>query len=217
MVIQTDTARWYVPTRRGVWMPEGLSHSIDCFGDVTMKTAFIRPDRADGLPRQPCEVGIPDALRELLLALAEKDTTADDMPVDHLLEVIKFLCEPLESSTLTVPLASSRPIRTIVETLLENPCDRTSLDAWARRLGFSSRTITRHFKRATGMSFLQWKQQISLLHAVNLLAEGRSSADVADELGYENVGSFIDLFKKRFSVTPQRYFAPPAVADPPRG
>lgn len=207
MVIQTDVARWYVPTRRGVWMPDGLRHSIDCFGDVAMKTAFIRPDCATGMPTRPCEVGVPDALRELLLTLAEADMSSADMPVEHLLEVIKFLCEPLEDSTLTVPLASSRPIRDIVETLLENPCDRTPLDTWAMRLGFSSRTITRHFKRATGMSFQQWKQQISLLHAVSLLAEGRSSAEVAEELGYENVGSFIELFKKRFNVTPQRYFS----------
>ena len=56
------------------------------------------------------------------------------------------------------------------------------------------------------MSFLQWKQQIALLHAVNLLADGHTTAEVAEKLGYENVSSFIELFKKRFKVTPGRYF-----------
>ena len=48
------------------------------------------------------------------------------------------------------------------------------------------------------MSFLQWKQQVALLQALSLLADGHTTAAVSEELGYENVGSFIELFKKRF-------------------
>ena len=139
--------------------------------------------------------------------MAEKHTDDPTVPTDHILEVVKFLCEPVVESSLAVPLISGKPIGPIVETLLSNPCDRTSIESWAARLHMSSRTITRHFKRATGLSFLQWKQQVALLHALNLLADGRTTAFVSEELGYENVGSFIELFKKRFKVTPGRYFA----------
>ena len=145
MAIQTDEERWYVPMKRGVWMPHGVSHSIQCFGDVSMKTAFIRRNATSGMPLRPCEVAIPDALRELLLDLAEKDMSAPAVPVEHLLEVIKYLCEPVVDSTLAVPLVSARPIRTIVETLLSNPADRTSLDTWADRLAL-------HHERSLGIS-----------------------------------------------------------------
>lgn len=207
MAIQTDRERWYIPTRRGVWMPAEMSHSIDCYGDVLMKTAFIRRDRSAGMPNAPCEIAISDLLREMLLHMADKDTNDPAIPTDHILEVIKHLFDPVSASALAVPLFAADRLTPIVQTLLSNPCDRTSLQDWAARLNVSPRTITRQFKRATGLSFQQWKQQVALLHALNLLANGRTTTAVSEELGYENTGSFIELFKKRFRVTPGQYFA----------
>lgn len=208
LVIETSAERWYVPATRGVWMPAELSHSIRCFGDVQMKTAFVRPDR--DLPDKPYEVEVGNALRELLIALDGLDTNAASVPAEQLLAVIRYLSTPVGSSALAIPIRSTGPINTIVETLLANPCDRTTLEAWSARIHLSTRTITRRFKTATGMSFSQWKQQVALLHAVNLLAEGQTISAVSEQLGYENPGSFIDLFRKRFGTTPGRYFAPDA-------
>jgi len=128
------------------------------------------------------------------------------VPVVPLLATIKYLAKPLTESALTVPIAVGKSIRPIVDTMLVDPCDRTTLAGWAADLGTSTRTITRQFKRETGLSFSQWRQQVALLHALNLLAAGQTIASVSEDLGYENPGSFIELFKKRFDVTPGRYF-----------
>ncbi len=204
MAIQTDLARWYVPPSRGVWMPARMDHAIQCIGDVSMKTAFVRQDRAVDMPSEPHEVAVSRALRELLLDLADRDDV-ENLPLDAFADVVKSYCRPVEHSALQVPTEVERTIAPVVGALLRDPSDATSLEEWAKRLHCSGRTITRSFRRSTGMSFRQWRQQVALLHAVSRLADGAGTTAVAEELGYENVGSFIDVFKKRFGVTPGRY------------
>ena len=75
------------------------------------------------------------------------------------------------------------------------------------------RYLRNRFRRACGLSFSEWRQQVAMLHALNLLAAGQTVAAVSEALGYENPGSFIGFFKKRFGVTPGRYFAPPGNTD----
>ena len=206
MVIETDGARWYIPVNRGVWMPWGIQHSVEAYGRVEMKTAFIRRDRTRGMPKDPCEILISALLRELLLHASTVDTTSPGTPTAHLLALIRNQCRVVEESPLSVPLISDRRIAPIAERLLAHPSDRTTLDQWASHLSLSTRTITRRISRETGMTFSQWTRQIALMHALRLLGEGKTTLEVSLELGYDNPGSFIQLFKRRFGVTPQSYF-----------
>jgi AraC-like DNA-binding protein len=71
----------------------------------------------------------------------------------------------------------------------------------------SERTLARRFVGDTGMSFSRWRRQLGVMLAVKWLAGGASIRDVASELGYESIPSFVTMFRKATGVSPGRYMA----------
>lgn len=61
--------------------------------------------------------------------------------------------------------------------------------------------------RETGMSFGSWHQQLMVMLAVGRLAEGVAIQQVAADLGYESVPSFVTMFRKTLGAAPGRYMA----------
>lgn len=57
------------------------------------------------------------------------------------------------------------------------------------------------------MSFGRWRQQLSVMVAVKWLAGGASIQQVATDLGYESVPSFMTMFRKVLGTSPRRYMA----------
>ena len=80
------------------------------------------------------------------------------------------------------------------------------LDNLAASAGVTSRTAARLFVKETGQTFGQWRQQLRLLVALERLGAGASVTQVALEVGYSDVSSFIAVFRDTFGDTPARYF-----------
>ncbi len=57
------------------------------------------------------------------------------------------------------------------------------------------------------MSFGRWRQQPGVMLAVKWLASGVSMQQVATDLGYESVPSFVTMFRKALGTSPGRYMA----------
>src|SRR5271169_3381927 len=67
MTVRTSEGAWVVPTHRAVWIPAGISHSITMSGRVAMRTLYLRPRLARGLPRSCCVINVSSLLKELIL------------------------------------------------------------------------------------------------------------------------------------------------------
>jgi AraC-like DNA-binding protein len=74
-------------------------------------------------------------------------------------------------------------------------------------LGWSRRSLTRHFRNETGMSVVEWRQVARLQKGMELLNGGASVTTVALSLGYDSVSSFIALFRRILGTTPARFAA----------
>jgi AraC-like DNA-binding protein len=72
--------------------------------------------------------------------------------------------------------------------------------------GASKRTIERIFKDDLGMTFAQWRQQLRLMRAMVLLAEGTKVTHAALESGYSTPSAFISMFRRSMGTTPTMYF-----------
>ncbi len=108
---------------------------------------------------------------------------------------------------LHLPMPGDPRLRRIVELMMAAPADRATLDVWAKRAGLSERTLARLISRETGMSFGRWRQQLGVMLAVKWLAGGASIQQVAADLGYESVPSFVTMFRKALGTSPGRYMA----------
>ena len=57
------------------------------------------------------------------------------------------------------------------------------------------------------MTFSKWRQQLRLMQAMRLLAEGAKVTHAALESGYSTSSAFICMFRKALGTTPAVYFA----------
>jgi AraC-like DNA-binding protein len=73
--------------------------------------------------------------------------------------------------------------------------------------GNIERTLARHFRLETGMTFGQWRQQIRILEDFKHIVMKEAVTTVAIDLGYDSPSAFISMFKKALGKTPGRYFA----------
>jgi AraC-like DNA-binding protein len=55
------------------------------------------------------------------------------------------------------------------------------------------------------MTFARWRQQLRLLHGMQLLASGEKVTAVSFEAGYTSTSAFISMFRKQLGTTPTRY------------
>ena len=69
----------------------------------------------------------------------------------------------------------------------------------------SERTLSRLFRRDTGMTFPQSRAQLRLQHATILLAAGGTVTGAATASGYTNASAFIAAFRDAFGITPATY------------
>ncbi|MFC7517705.1 GlxA family transcriptional regulator [Herbaspirillum sp. GCM10030257] len=70
----------------------------------------------------------------------------------------------------------------------------------------SSRTLLRRFQEATGMSPIQYSQQLRVERAKGLLESTRLSlAEITDQCGYADVATFSKTFKRWTQLTPREY------------
>ena len=196
---------WLVPPARALWAPAGLEHEISARGDFAMRTLYISPRLAAGLPDACVGLDVPPLLRELIVHIVGLGMLSEGDP-DH--EALAKVAVGLLKSPR--PLPSSLPwprdprALAAAERLLAEPSDPADLAALARASGASARTLQRLFLDETGFGFSEWRQRLRLLHAATLLGAGASVTEAGLEAGYASTSAFIAAFKKQLGRTPAR-------------
>ena len=98
-----------------------------------------------------------------------------------------------------------RRLRRVCDQIVADPADQRDLDDLVRVAGMGRRTFTRAFRQETGMAFAMWRQQVRLMAAISMLAEGKSITTIAFEVGYESPSSFTAMFHRVLGVPPSHY------------
>ena len=207
MTVTTAGGAFVVPPERGVWMPAGVEHRIHARTAVAMRTLYVDPAHAPGLPSQVRVVRVTPLLRELILAaVAGGNSYRPHGPEARVMGVILDQIRVLPEAPLALPAPADPRLLRITAALERDPADQRGLEAWARFTGASERTLARLFAAETGMSFRAWRQQLRLLRALELLAAGAPVTRVALDLGYESTSAFSAMFRRALGTTPTRYF-----------
>jgi AraC-like DNA-binding protein len=92
------------------------------------------------------------------------------------------------------------------ELLAESPEEHLSVKYIAREVAISPYHFIRQFEAVFGMTPHQFRIQSRLDRAKLLLAMGEQSVtDVCMEVGFSSLGSFSDLFTRKFGSSPSAY------------
>ena len=208
MKVNTAKGNWVVVPQRAVWIPATEPHDLQTLGPISLRSLFIQPEAARGLPTECCVVNVSPLLRELIAAACAlpKQYTLGGRE-EHLMTLILDEIRAVSVAPLYLPEPRDPRLVQISTAMRANPADNRSLDAWGRMVGASSRTLARLFLAETGLSFRQWQQQARLLESLVRLADGQAVTTVAMEVGYDSTSAFIAMFRRVLGTTPKKYFA----------
>jgi AraC-like DNA-binding protein len=151
-------------------------------------------------------MNVSSLLRELILHACQfKRLNKKALAERRIIELIVDQLKAVDSIPLQLPHpADSRAMR-VVKGLLADPGDQRELGKLCKDCGASKRTIQRVFLEETKMNFGKWRQQLRLLHGLQLLASGEKVTAAALEAGYSSPSAFISMFRKQLGTTPMRY------------
>jgi AraC-like DNA-binding protein len=206
MTVDTKDATWVVPPQRAVWMPPQTAHRLKTSSEVQLRTLYIRRDAASHMPAS-CEVlEVTPLLRELIVRATELPLEYDRRGAAG--RAMRLLLDELVSLPRLpyhLRMPKTPPLAALCERLLETPNDAATLPELAERERLSARTLARHFRRHTGMSFAEWRRRARLLRALGWIAEGRPIVEVALELGYDSPSAFSAMFKRELGASPSAF------------
>jgi AraC-like DNA-binding protein len=207
MTVRSRHETWVVPTHRAVWIPARFPHEIAMSGFVAMRALYLRPGLAGTLPRRCCVVNVSPLLRELILHACTIGALRRSVSSQrHLMDAIIDQLKWIPSVPLQLPLPSDARARRIAALLLANPSERRSLRHLGAHIGASTRTLERLFQQEVGMSPGKWRQQLRLMQALRLLADGVKVTEAALGAGYSTPSAFISMFRRALGTTPASYF-----------
>ncbi len=202
MFVRTPGHAWLVPPSRALWIPAGIEHAIDAHGELDMRTLYLDAVSAARLPQACAVLDVTALLRELIMRMTSS-TSLDGKEAIALIGQLAVLeISRLQSCALELPLPASADLLDLCERVLQNP---TRVDD--EPVPGSNRRLYRRFRTETGLSYVQWRKQACLLHAVRLLGAGQPVTQVALDLGYESPSAFSTMFRRSLGVTP-RAFSP---------
>jgi AraC-like DNA-binding protein/quercetin dioxygenase-like cupin family protein len=187
-----------------LWLPAGTVHAGRLTANAQFHDAYFAPHHSPIAFEGPTTIEMTPVLESLLAHLARNDLDAAARARAE--SVVFDVLEP-SARQLTLQLPADAQIAAIAEALFENPADNRGLDDWAHALGISERTITRAFRRTTGLSFAQWRQVLRVHQALTMLSEGREVQAASELLGYAQPSTFIEAFRRVMGTTPGAFVA----------
>ncbi len=201
--VAVDDTYWVLPPTRALWLPAGVVHRTGATRDAVLCSLYFEPDRCPLDWTEPTAVRV-DGLLAHLIAYLDREELADEARL-RAEAVVMDLLRPLPATPIDVPPAVDERVRAVTDMLLADPADPRSLDAYARAVGVSRRTLTRLFAQDTGMSFDRWRTHMRLRAALPLLAEGQPVSRVARTVGYATPSAFLTAFRRTVGTSPTRY------------
>ncbi len=210
MQVTTPKGRWLVPPGRAVWVPARLAHAIDVLADIDMRTLFFTLDwLAHDVGNRGLDaefvVRVSPLLRESILALFEP--ASDGERDDLLLRLIMLELHATEDPATFIPLPHEPRCRRAADIVLAAPMITHEIDDLARRVGTSTRTLSRLFASETHLSFKAWTQRARIACAIERWAINprASIKQTAADTGYSSFPAFCHAFRQVTGKTPKEF------------
>lgn len=174
-------------TEGGKQMPPLITKDMECFERADKLLAFIieNANKTSGAIR----LRIKAHLIELLAIMYENGI---------------FLSESLSKNDEFEH--KQQKIKDLLTFINEHYAEKITMNDAANYLKVSRQYFCRYFKKSTGMSFVDFINDLRLRRASQeIVLTSKSITDIALDHGFDNIGYFFKLFKLKFGQTPLSY------------
>lgn len=200
--VKVGELRWVLPPTRALWVPANTPHQTGASTTAQMLSPYLLPERCDLRWTAPTPIAVDDLLGSLVAYLT---TDLDPAARARAEAVVVDLVRPAAATPIRIPMPDDERARAVAEIIIRDPADQRTLDALARSVGSSRRTITRIFANDTGMTFHTWRAQVRVQASVAFLAAGEPVERVSRSVGYATPSTFTATFRRVLGFTPSEY------------
>ncbi|QEO17654.1 AraC family transcriptional regulator [Acetobacter vaccinii] len=202
VTVNTPDRSFVMGVGQGMWIPADTLHQSLCRTDLMFQVVYIDPSLGGAHPS--CKVFDVSTLMRGLVdeIIAMRYEFAMDARMSAIAALLLDEIERAPRLAERLLLPADPRLRRVCEAITAEPGDRHDIDYWAREAGMARRTFTRLFQVEMGMGFAAWRRRVRVVEAASRIAAGKSIAEVAFDLGYDNAGSFSTMFRRIFGVAP---------------
>ncbi len=210
----TPTASYFVPAQHFLWIPAGMEHYITFRTTVKMVHNIYIPSSLpinnDELWQKAGIYPVSNLLYEMIYFTLEWDggiNVKDENRYQFLL-TLKNVVSKMATSPLPIalPTSNNEDIRPILQFVQDHINQNLSLENVASEFGYSTRTLSRIFRKNLQTSFLQYVKLSRVIRAMELMLQTNFSiSEVAFLCGYANLSSFSYAFQKMVNMSPASF------------
>ena len=226
--LEVDFERVRVDNSAVAWVRPGQVLRFDLHADVAgwvllFTDEFLDASVADEPVGSRVELGsaVEEVawLLERLRRVSEEEAHEERRPLlRHLLHALLLIVRRrARASARPFPL-STRAVFTLFRNEVEQRFARTRrIEDYERIIGYSSKTLSRAARAATGLNAKQYIDQRVLLEGRRLLAHTRLSAgEIAQQLGFSELTNFIKFFRRNGGESPSEFRSRGSFVKPAR-
>lgn len=206
MTVTTSDRQLVLPPFRMLWIPAHEVHRVNFRNIVAYRSIYFDEDYSQKYIKSDLKVlHVNTLLKEIIERICFWEWSALKSDQTNLLNVFWDEMERAQEEKLELKMPQDRRFKRIVEEWTLRQSIPPMLKSLAEKTGAVEKTISRIFKKETGLSYQDWRQQWRLQRSIELLVEGNSIGEVSHILDFSSDSAFIEFFKKHTGSTPLQY------------
>ena len=200
-----DKESIYVDAGELIFIPKGVVYTGVYLGDHT-EIKMIQFDIAMGeLPQyllRPAKINIPN-VGELVESFFKPAQHTSTHPFYYLSRLYTLLWR-IDEGYSHMP-TKYKKLRAALTEIIENYEKNEQVSYYAELCNMSEVNFRRLFREYTGMSPIEYRNDVRLTNARSKLQSGEYNvSEAAETCGFSNLSFFIRLYKKKYGYTPKK-------------
>lgn len=204
--VESGQGRHLVPRQLAAWIPAGVPHRIS-IRDIRSGSVFFTTDMVEDSAGRIRTIVVSTLMREMISEAMRWPLNAPESLLrTKFFAAMGGLCsEWIEhEADLFLPTSNDPRLKRVLNYTAANM--DAKLPDVCLHAGMSERSLRRHLKQETGMTWEAYRHRSRLLQAISLLGESDTSITIiAAECGFESPSSFTKAFRLAMNETPRDY------------
>jgi AraC-like DNA-binding protein len=204
--VESKRGRNLVPRQLAAWIPAGVPHCTSIHG-IRWVSVFFPPIMIEDPEQRVRTLMVSALMREMMQEAMRWPVGSPDVLVGKIFfKAMAMLCGEWIAREANLFLPTSRDAR------VKRALDYTHLHMDSnladvcRHAGMSMRTLRRHLKAETGMTWEEYRHRNRLQQAFSLLSETLEPiSEIAAHCGFESPSGFAKAFRTEMGESPRDY------------
>ena len=204
--VESIRGRNLIPRQLAAWIPAGVPHCTSIHG-IRWVSVFFPPEMVDDQERRVRTVMVSALMKEMMREAMRWSLERPPSAVrTAFFDAMGKLCGEWIAREANLFIPTSKDAR--VKRVLDYTAQRMDLNlaAVCKHVGMSVRSLRRHLKAETGMTWEDYRHRSRLLQAISLLSEkDEPVSEIAARCGFESPSAFARVFRREMGESPRDY------------